>query len=108
MELGQDPELERLRERVRAFIATHGHGTRSRTGVRAPAPEEMPALREWAAALYAEGLLGVYWPTEWGGLPDPHPLHETVVRDELAVAGAPQPVGAGTLAAAAVIEFGTQ
>ena len=108
MELGQDPELEQLRERVRAFITTHEHGTRSRTGVRAPEPEEMPALREWAAALYAEGLLGVYWPAEWGGLRHPHPLHEAVVRDELAVAGAPQPVGAGALAAAAIIEFGTQ
>jgi alkylation response protein AidB-like acyl-CoA dehydrogenase len=108
VKLGQDPELEQLRERVRAFIATHEHGTRSRTGVRAPEPEEMPALRAWAAALHAENLLGVYWPREWGGLRDPHPLHEAVVRDELAVAGAPLPVGAGSLAASAVIEFGTQ
>ena len=57
MKLGQDPELEQLRERVRVFIATHEHGTRSRTGVRAPEPEEMPALRAWAAALHAESLL---------------------------------------------------
>jgi alkylation response protein AidB-like acyl-CoA dehydrogenase len=105
--LGQDPELEQLRERVRAFLARHEHATRSRTGVRAPEPEELPALREWAAALHAEGLLGVYWPVEWGGLPDPHPLHEAVVRYELAVAGAPLPVGAGALAAGAIIEFGT-
>jgi alkylation response protein AidB-like acyl-CoA dehydrogenase len=105
--LGQDPELEQLRERVRAFVATHEHGTRSRTGVRAPEPDELPALREWAAALHAEGLLGVYWPVEWGGQPDPHPLHEAVVRDELAVAGAPLPVGAGSLAASALIEYGT-
>lgn len=107
MRLGQDPELEELRVRVRSFLATHEYGTRNRTGVRAPELEELPALRQWARELYAENFIGVYWPVEWGGLPNAHPLHEALVRDELALGGAPVPVGAGALAAGALIEYGS-
>jgi alkylation response protein AidB-like acyl-CoA dehydrogenase len=107
VKLGQDPEVEELRNRLRAFLAQHPHGVRGRTGVRAPEPEELPALRAWAALLYEQGFMGVYWPAEWGGSPDAHPLHEAVVRDELALVNAPVPVGAGALAAGALIEFGS-
>lgn len=67
----------------------------------------MPALREWTGLLFAAQLLGVTWPVEFGGLPDPHPLHESVVVDELVRIGAPGPIGGGLLAAAAIIASGT-
>ena len=76
-------------------------------GVRAPEPDEIPRLRQWTAALHKAQLLGVFWPVEYGGLADAHPLHEAVVHEELAHAGAPAPVGGGQLAAAAIIECGT-
>lgn len=107
MQLGQDPALEELRERVRDFASRHSPGRRGHTGVRAPLADEIPELRSWTAALYGSGFLGGTWPVEYGGTKDPHPLHEAVVIDELARAEAPLPVGAAALAAAAVIDSGT-
>lgn len=107
MRLGHDPEVDELRQRVRAFIAECAPAIRVRTGVRAPEPDEIPALRAWTAQLYGNGLLGVHWPVEHGGSAGAHPLHESVVVDELARAEAPGPVGAGGLAAGALIAFGS-
>jgi alkylation response protein AidB-like acyl-CoA dehydrogenase len=107
MRLGQDPELDDIRARTRELIARHDVGGRSRAGVRAPEPGDIPRLRNWAAALFEARLLGVYWPVEYGGLAKPHPMHEAVVHEELARAGAPTPVGGGQLAATAIIEHGT-
>ncbi|MCV7380843.1 acyl-CoA dehydrogenase [Mycobacterium alsense] len=107
MRLSQDTELDLLRQRVRALAAEHAPRLHTRTGVRAPEAHEIPALREWTARLFSEGLLGVHWPVDYGGLPDPHPLHESVVSEELIRAGAPGPVGGGLLAASAIIDFGT-
>lgn len=107
MHLAQDAELDALRGRVRDLAARAAPARNSRAGVRAPEAHEVPDLRRWTALLFAEGLLGVNWPVEHGGSADAHPLHESVVTDELARAGAPGPVGGGLLAAAAMIASGT-
>ncbi|ANI38976.1 acyl-CoA dehydrogenase family protein [Mycolicibacterium vaccae] len=107
MQLTQDAGLGALRERVRDLAARHAPPRQARTGVRAPEPDEVPALREWTGLLFAEQLLGVNWPVEYGGLADPHPLHESVVADELVRAAAAGPVGGGLLAAGAIIASGS-
>ncbi|MET7473834.1 acyl-CoA dehydrogenase family protein [Streptomyces sp. NPDC005648] len=108
MRLTSTPELEAFRRKVRAFVAEHAPGVKTRSGVRAPDPELMPAIREWTAKLYEEGLLGIDWPVEYGGRPDAHPLEPSVVAEEIARARTWPPVGAASLASAAVIEFGTE
>ncbi|GAC01403.1 putative acyl-CoA dehydrogenase [Gordonia namibiensis NBRC 108229] len=108
MRLGQDPELDDLRRRVRELCAEQGPKRSQKAGVRAPEASEIPALRKWTAELFGRQFLGVTWPEEYGGLPDPHPRHEAVVSEELAKAGAPMPVGGGLLAASAIIDFGTE
>ncbi|MCR8895980.1 acyl-CoA dehydrogenase family protein [Gordonia sp. GONU] len=108
MRLGQDPELDDLRRRVRELCTDSAPRRPHKAGVRAPEASEIPALRKWTAELYGRQLLGVNWPVEYGGLPDPHPRHEAVVSEELAKAGAPMPVGGGLLAASAIIDFGTE
>lgn len=107
MHLGHDRELDALRRRVRELAAAEAPPRHGRAGVRAPEAHEIPALRTWTARLFSEQFLGVTWPVEYGGLPDPHPLHESVVSDELARVGAAGPVGGGLLAAAAIIASGT-
>jgi alkylation response protein AidB-like acyl-CoA dehydrogenase len=107
MRLDQDPELDAIRSRARELLGAFEAGRQLRAGVRAPEADDIPQLRSWAAALFDAQLLGVHWPVEYGGLADPHPLHEAVVREELARAGAPLPVGGGQLAATALIKFGT-
>ncbi|OBB38905.1 acyl-CoA dehydrogenase family protein [Mycobacterium sp. 852002-51961_SCH5331710] len=107
MHLEQDTHLDLLRERVRALAARCQPPRHGRTGVRAPEAHDIPKLREWTARLFSEQMLGVNWPVEYGGLPDPHPLHESVVIDELIRVNAPGPVGGGMLAAAAIIDSGT-
>ncbi|MGV0836892.1 acyl-CoA dehydrogenase family protein [Mycolicibacterium thermoresistibile] len=107
MQLTQDRELDALRARVRDLVAEVDPPRQPRTGVRAPEPDDLPALRKWTARLFSEGLLGVNWPVEYGGLEQPHPLHEKTVTDELVRAGAPGPVGGALLAAAAIITSGT-
>jgi alkylation response protein AidB-like acyl-CoA dehydrogenase len=108
MRLELTPELENFRLRARAIVNEHKPPITMRTGVRAPEPADIPALRRWNAILYETGLLGGDWPQAWGGRADHHPLEGFIAAEELARAGAPMPVGAGPLAAGAIIEFGTQ
>jgi len=108
VQLGQDRELDALRKRVRELAAQYAPPRHPRTGVRAPEPEQIPALRKWTAVLFGEQLLGVNWPVEYGGLENPHPLHEKVVTDELVRIGAAGPVGGGLLAGAAIVASGTK
>ncbi len=107
MQLGQNAELDTLRARVRDLASRCAPPRHGRTGVRAPEADEVPALRKWTGILFEEQLLGVHWPVEYGGLADPHPLHESVVADELIRSGAAGPVGGGLLAGGAIIESGT-
>lgn len=107
MQLESTPELEAFRKKVRAFVAEHAPGIKTHTGVRAPEPELMPAIREWTAKLFEAGFLGINWPAEYGGRPDAHPLEPFIVVEEITRARTWQPIGAAALASAAVIEFGT-
>lgn len=107
MRLDAMPELDAFRKRVREFVAEHAPGVKTHAGVRAPAPELVPEIRAWTAKLYAAGLLGIDWPAAYGGRPDAHPLESFVVAEEIARARTWPPIGAGSLASAALIEFGT-
>ncbi|MFJ4828673.1 acyl-CoA dehydrogenase family protein [Streptomyces sp. NPDC088747] len=108
MRLESSPELEAFRERVRAFVAERAPGVKPHAGVRAPDPELIPAIRAWTAALFEAGYLGSEWPAEYGGRDTRADLREAfVVAEEIARARTWEPIGAGTLAAAALIEFGT-
>jgi alkylation response protein AidB-like acyl-CoA dehydrogenase len=107
MRLESTAELEAFRKKVRAFVAEHAPGVKTHAGVRAPEPERMPAIRAWTAKLFEAGFLGIDWPVEYGGRPDAHPLEPFVVAEEIARARTWSPVGAASLASAAVIEFGS-
>ena len=107
MRLESTPELEAFRRKVRAFVTEHAPGVKTHSGVRSPDPGLMPAIRDWTAKLYGAGFLGIDWPAEYGGRPDAHPLEPSVVAEEIARARTWQPVGAASLASAALIEFGT-
>ncbi|MGW1716528.1 acyl-CoA dehydrogenase family protein [Streptomyces sp. NPDC002156] len=107
MRLESTPELEAFRRKVRAFVAEHAPGVKTHSGVRAPEPALMPAIREWTAKLYGAGFLGIDWPAEYGGRPDAHPLEPFVVAEEIARARTWPPVGAASLASGALLVFGT-
>jgi alkylation response protein AidB-like acyl-CoA dehydrogenase len=78
----------------------------AKAGVRAPDAEDIPALRTWTALLFEAGYVGADWPTEWGGAGTKDALRATVVGEEMARARVPTPIGAGLLAAAALIHCG--
>ncbi len=100
--------LEQFRSEVRAFIAEHSPGHKHHTGVRAPEPELIPAIREWTAALYGAGYFGAEWPAEYGGQPGVEPEKAFIVAEEIARARTWAPIGAAPMAAAAIIDFGTE
>ncbi|MFI5040424.1 MAG: acyl-CoA dehydrogenase family protein [Acidimicrobiales bacterium] len=101
-------DLEEFRRRVRAHIVAHAPPFRGRTGTRSPENDEQAEiLRQWSASLYEHGFLGGGWPVEFGGRPDADPDEELVVSEELARAGVPAAIGAGALAAHAIITFGS-
>ena len=100
-------ELEEFRARVRAHVAEHSPGRKTHTGVRSPEPELVESLRAFTAGLYEAQLLGIDWPAEHGGRTDAHALEPFIVAEELARARAWPPIGAGELAASALLSFGT-
>ena len=108
MRFTRDAETESLRLEVRHFVETNAplSATPRKAGVRAPEPSELPDLRRWMANLFAAGYLGSDWPVEFGGTGRYDPMRFTIIGEELARAGAPSPVGAGLLAAMALIHFG--
>jgi alkylation response protein AidB-like acyl-CoA dehydrogenase len=108
MRFDSSPELAAYRAQVRAFIAEHQPGARTRAGVRAPDPGQVPALRAWVARLYAAGYLGQSWPAQYGGRPGASPQHAFIVAEEIARARAWGEVGAGSLAAGAILAFGSE
>ena len=60
MRLEFPSELAAFRAEVRAFIAEHTPGVKTHTGVRAPDPALVPAIREFTAALFEAGYLSRY------------------------------------------------
>jgi alkylation response protein AidB-like acyl-CoA dehydrogenase len=77
-------------------------------GVRAPEPEQVPALRAWVARLYAAGYLGQTWPAAYGGRPGAGVEHAFIVAEEIARARTWGEIGAGALAAGAILAFGSE
>jgi alkylation response protein AidB-like acyl-CoA dehydrogenase len=108
MKLEQDPEIDQFRAEVRGFLEKHRPTvrTKGRAGTRAPEAEDIPALRSWTARLFEAGYVGADWPAEWGGVGTKDALRATVVGEEMARARVPTPIGAGLLAAAALIHCG--
>jgi alkylation response protein AidB-like acyl-CoA dehydrogenase len=110
MKLARDNDVEKLRAEVRAFIEAKRPvltGAR-KAGVRAPEPDDIPALRERTRQLFAAGYIGGDWPADWGGAGALDPVRAAVVGEEMARARVPMPPGAGLLAAMALIHFGSQ
>ena len=107
MRLDTSDRLEQLRADVRAFVAEHSPGLKKHAGVRAPEPEVVPAIREFTRRLFEAGYLGGGWPVEHGGRADYDPAEAFVVAQEIARSRTWAPIGAHTLAAAAIIDFGT-
>ena len=108
MRFDYSPALEDYRADVRAFIERYGPGPRRHVGVRAPDREQVPALRAWVARLYAAGYLGQTWPVEYGGRPGAAIEHTFIVAEEIARARTWGELGAGTLAAGAILGFGSE
>ncbi|MFF0110114.1 acyl-CoA dehydrogenase family protein [Streptomyces hirsutus] len=80
-------DLEAYRRQVRAWLA------------QATVPEvpldlegRFAVLREWQRTLYEAGFVGISWTRAAGGQ-GLSPLHQLVFSEELARAGAPQPIG---------------
>jgi alkylation response protein AidB-like acyl-CoA dehydrogenase len=108
MQLTSSPEVETFRKEVRAFIAEHSPSRRRHAGVRAPEPEVIAQLQTWTQRLFEAGYLGIGWPAEYGGRPDADPMEPFIVAEEMSRANAWEPVGAGSLAANALIDFGSK
>lgn len=107
MKIGTADHLEAFRAEVRTFIANNAPGAKQHTGVRAPEPKLIPAIRRWTAALFDAGYLGADWPEKYGGTTGVDPQKAFIVTEELARARTWAPIGAHQLAAAAIIEFGS-
>jgi alkylation response protein AidB-like acyl-CoA dehydrogenase len=81
------PTLEEFRASIREWLA--------RAAIpRVPLDldERFAVLRTWQKALYDAGWIGISWSKEAGGR-GLSPLHQMVFAEELARAGAPQPIG---------------
>lgn len=110
MDLELPDDLQNLREEVRSFVAEHAPRVQVRAGVRAPeSDEDAEAIKRWTAKLYEAGYLGAEWPEEFGGAgARRNPMAGFVIAEELGRANAPLPLGAGGLAAGAILQFGSR
>ncbi|EUA39390.1 acyl-CoA dehydrogenase, C-terminal domain protein [Mycobacterium avium subsp. avium 2285 (R)] len=94
---------------MRAFIAEFAPHIPPRAGIRSAENDaELQDLQRWTGLLYGNGYAGTDWPTEYGGRTDRTARHAIIVGEELARAQVPGVQGAGTLAAHALINFGTE
>jgi alkylation response protein AidB-like acyl-CoA dehydrogenase len=81
------PEAEAFRARVRAFLAETLPPDWRGVGA-LPRDEALAFGEQWRKTLHAHGLLGVSWPTEYGG-GGLTKLEQVVLVEELAKAGVP-------------------
>lgn len=88
MDLTSPPAAELFRKRVQAFLADNLPEGWQGLGAIADRDEAMAFVGQWRATLYANGLLGVSWPTEYGGA-GLSKLEQMVLVEELAKAGVP-------------------
>jgi alkylation response protein AidB-like acyl-CoA dehydrogenase len=108
MDLLATPELVDFRAGLRAFLAERAPDLPRRAGFRSPTSvAEHEAVSAWNAALYGAGYLGADWPREWGGRDGYDPREGMIVAEEIAAAGLPPLGDQTTLAAFAVLRFGT-
>lgn len=80
-------EAEAFRRRVRGFLAEHLPPDWAGIGA-LPREEALAFTERWRALLHEHGLLGVTWPTEYGG-GGMTKLEQVVLVEELARAGVP-------------------
>lgn len=84
---------EAFRARVRAWLAANPPERPERVPHdEASLAAEFARLRAWQRRLYEAGFVGLLWPREYGGQGAP-PVHQAILNEELARAGAPQLVG---------------
>jgi hypothetical protein len=108
VDLTLSPQLEAFAEEVRRFIRDRAPDVPPRNGVRAPESEEELALvRRWTRDLFEAGYVNGDWPADYHGRPGHDPLEDVVLSREMAAADAPLPLGAGTLAGNAILQFGS-
>jgi alkylation response protein AidB-like acyl-CoA dehydrogenase len=81
-------EAEEFRDRVRAFLRDNLPVGWRGLGAITDRDEADAFVTEWRATLYANGLLGVAWPTEYGGRGTTK-LEQVVLTEEMARAGVP-------------------
>jgi alkylation response protein AidB-like acyl-CoA dehydrogenase len=100
MDFNFTPQEEAFRQKVRAFLAANlpkGWG-----GADFEMPEEMAGKQfyiDWHRKLYANGLVGMSWPREYGGQ-GATPVEQAMLNEELARSRAPAPLGGIGLALA--------
>jgi alkylation response protein AidB-like acyl-CoA dehydrogenase len=83
VDLTPTPEQEAFRAECRAWLAAHPYDDGA---------DDVDALRAWQRDLAAARLVGVTWPTEYGGR-GAGPLHHYIAQEELARAAAPELIG---------------
>ena len=109
MDLKLSAEIEAFAEEVREFVRDRAPDVPRRNGVRAPESEaEFAQLRQWTRELFEAGYINSDWPGEYHGRPGHDPLEDVVFSQEMAKLNAPIPIGAGTLAGNAIVQFGTE
>jgi alkylation response protein AidB-like acyl-CoA dehydrogenase len=89
VQLSLTPGEQQIREEIRAFL-----------DMNLPTLGEMPFgldarvqfLRDWQHKLHEAGLVGLAWPTEYGGR-GATPMEQIVANNEMARAGAPEVIG---------------
>ena len=88
MDLTSPPAAELFRKRVQAFLAENLPEGWQGLGAIADRDEANAFVARWRTILYANGLLGVSWPKEYGGA-GLSKLEQMVLVEELARAGVP-------------------
>jgi alkylation response protein AidB-like acyl-CoA dehydrogenase len=88
VDLTSPPEAELFRKKVQAFLADNLPAGWQGLGAIADREEATSFVTQWRATLYANGLLGVSWPKEYGGA-GLTKLEQLVLVEELAKAGVP-------------------
>jgi alkylation response protein AidB-like acyl-CoA dehydrogenase len=90
VDLGQSAGDEAFRAHVRAWLAAHRPTRPERVPHDdASLAEEFVHLLDWQRRLHAAGFVGLLWPRAYGGQGAP-PVHQAILNEELARAGAPQ------------------
>ncbi len=82
MNLQESPEEAEFRERSRRWLEANVPATELRT---------LEERKAWHRALYDAGLLGLAWPTAYGGR-GAGPMRQAIVGDEMARVNAPPPI----------------